>query len=564
MMGVRRFSTLLASLALMTVSGSAWSAPSTAPLPSAAVTAPAASATGNAPGKPSAAADEAVASDSPRAALSNFRHLTRTGDFAAAAEYLDLSTVDQTDGPELARKLRQVLNRHLWIDPKTLSASSRGNPLDPLGADKQLLGQVPGASGAPEPVVLVRNSYQADTHWLFSAGTVANIETWYDHLGNLWVVEHLPKTLLRMGPHHLRRWQWLALLPLVAAGWFVGFAVTRLARLGFNVVLHKPLAEIAHKLRGPASLGVAVGACYLLLPYLGLYEPAELQVNQWFDAALLIAVFWALWQTVELSQRHVGAHWAKDSLTAHSLLLLGARLAKFGVVAIAAIVVLAELGYHATTIITGLGIGGIALALAAQKTVENLFGAFSLAIDQPFREGDTIQFDTVNGTVETIGLRSTRIRTADRTIISIPNGKLADLRIETINRQDRLRFYCVVAVAHAARAQVTNILSAIDGLLRAEPLVDKASVGVHFVGLSDSAMNIEVGAMLNTMDGNAFAAARQTLLLGIVEVIEQAGCTLAHPVRSLELSAGLKKELTKPSEPQVPESGKRVQTEGVP
>ncbi len=510
--------------------------------------APAAS-SANGPAPKLTTADETVAADSPRAALSNFRRLTRKGDFGGAAEYLDLSTVDQTDAPELAKKLRIVLSRHLWIDPKTLSPSSHGNPLDTLGPDKQLLGQVPGASGAPELVVLVRNSYQPETHWMFSAATVAHIETWYDHLGNLWLVEHLPKSLLRMGPYHLRRWQWVALLPLLAAGWLVGFAVTRLARLGFKLVSNKRLADVAHKLRGPASLGVAVAACYLLLPYLGLYEPAETQIHNWFDAALLVAVFWALWQAVELSQHRIGAHWAKESLTAHSLLLLGARLAKFGVVAVAAIVVLAELGYHATTLITGLGIGGIALALAAQKTVENLFGAFSLAIDQPFREGDTIQFDTVNGVVETIGLRSTRIRTADRTMISIPNGKLADMRIETINRQDRLRFYCVVGIAHSARTQITNILRTVDGLLRAEPLVDATSIGVHFIGLTDSAMNIEVGAMLNTMDGNALADARQRLLLGIVETIERAGSALAHPIRTLEMITAVKTELADPAGP---------------
>ena len=251
------------------------------------------------------------------------------------------------------------------------------------------------------------------------------------------------------------------------------------------------------------------------------------------------------------------SQWAKESLTAHSLLLLGARLAKFAVAAVAFIVVLAELGYHATTIIAGLGIGGVALALAAQKTVENLFGAFSLAIDQPFREGDTITVDTISGTVEAIGLRSTRIRTADRTLISIPNGKLADMRIETVNRQDRLRFYCVLGVAHAAGPQLTQVLSRVEALLRGEALIDKGSIGVHFIGASDSAMNLEVAAMLDTTDGNAFADARQALLLGIVSAIEQSGCALDHPVRSLELQEAVKRQVAESP----PESGHRRQSE---
>ena len=499
---------------------------------------------------------ENIAPDSPRAAFKNFRHLTRTGDYSGAAAYLDLSTVDQNDGPDLARELREVLNRHLTIDPSKLAPDSSGKLGDGASADKVLLGSVPGATGLPEPVTLQRNSYQPGSHWLFSADTVGHIEGWYDHLGNVWLSEHMPQSLLKMGPYHIRRWQWLALLPLVVGGWLLGFAVTRLVRLAVRLTL-KHDVERLHKLRGPAALGVAVAIWYACLPSLGLYEQADTQVRRWFSAALLLALFWAVWKAVELSQRSVGAsHWAKESLTAHSLLLLGARLAKFAVAAIAFIVVLAELGYHATTIITGLGIGGIALALAAQKTVENLFGAFSLAIDQPFREGDSVTVDGINGTVETIGLRSTRIRTADRTVISIPNGKLAEMRVETVNRQDRLRFYVVVGVEHSAGNKVSYILSGIEGLLRMEPLIDKSSIGVHLIGFTDLAMNIEVGAMFATTDGNAFANARQALLLGIIAIIEEAGSALAHPTRTLQLVQPVAPALGAKHEP-APESGER-------
>ncbi|HEY3667150.1 MAG TPA: mechanosensitive ion channel family protein [Polyangiaceae bacterium] len=476
-----------------------------------------------------APAEETVAPDSPRAAFIDFRRLTHRGDFASAARYLDLSSVDQSDGPDLAQHLREVLDRHLALDPEKLSPASHGSPEDGVAPDKQLLGSVPGATGQPEQVLMQRKSYRPNTHWLFSADTVAHIESWYDHLGNVWLIEHMPQPLQHMGPYHIRRWQWLALGPLVLGGWLLGFAVTRLTRAAVHS-LFKRDPERLSKLRGPAALAVAVAVWYAGLPSLGLYEQADDQVRRWFSAGLILAMFWAAWRTVELSQRSVGAsRWARQSLSAHSLLLLGARLAKFAVAAIAFTVVLAELGYHATTIITGLGIGGVALALAAQKTVENLFGAFSLAIDQPFREGDTITVDSVSGTVEAIGLRSTRIRTADRTVVSIPNGKLAEMRVETVNRQDRLRFYCVVGVAHATSNQLSAVLSALEGLLRAEQLVEPATVGARLIALTDAGMNLEVTAMLATTDGNAFAAARQALLLGIVQAIEKAGARCRTP-----------------------------------
>ena len=116
------------------------------------------------------------------------------------------------------------------------------------------------------------------------------------------------------------------------------------------------------------------------------------------------------------------------------------QFGKLVVGAIALMVALSALGYPVTSVIAGLGIGGVALALAAQKTVENLFGSVSILADQPFQVGDTIRVDTVEGTVETIGLRSTRMRTVDRTLIIIPNGKLADMRIESLGPRDRMRF----------------------------------------------------------------------------------------------------------------------------
>jgi MscS family membrane protein len=489
------------------------------------------------PAESAGASAHEAAPDSPRASVGAFMLLTRASDFVKAAQYLDLASVDQTDGPELAKRLREVLDRHLWIDIDKLSAGSHGNPDDGFAVDREELGNVPGATGKPEPVVIVRRVDRLGPRWVFSATTVGRIDGWYEHLENRWLLEHLPKWALRFGPHELRWWQWLALVPLVLAGYVVGFVVTRLSRLLIQRVASAPRAETWRKMRGPASLAWTVITCYVLLPWLGLYEPADVFVRRIFSATLLVAFFWALWKAVELSQHSVSsAHWARNSLTAASLLMLGARMGKFLVAAFAFVAVLAELGYPVTSIITGLGIGGVALALAAQKTVENLFGAFSLAIDQPFREGDVIQVDTISGTVESIGLRSTRIRTVDRTLITIPNGKLAEMRVETITARDRLRFYCVVGVAHSPASQITTILQGIESLLRGNPLAIGDSVSVRLVAITDSAMNVEIAAMLETADYAKFLETRQGLLLGIVDVIDKSGSSLAHPVSSIKLS----------------------------
>jgi MscS family membrane protein len=537
---------------LLAVNAPAFAAPLRPLIP--AVAKPVASAGASAVAPP---IEEKIAPDSPRAAIEEFTTFTRNGEYVKAARYLDLSAVDASDGPLLAKRLRDVLDRHLWIDPRKLSPDPNGADDDGLTPDRDVLGSVPGPAGKPEQVVIVRKIDRSGARWLFSSATVASIDPWYEHLENRWLLDHLPKWSLRFGPHELRWWQWLALPPLLLCGVLVALLLTRLSRILIRRILAENSAEFLHRMRGPAMLAWTIITSYALLPPLGLYEPADAFVRRGLSAALLVALFWALWKAVELSQHTVGnAHWARNSLTAASLLGLGARLGKFLVAALAFVAVLAELGYPVTSIITGLGIGGIALALAAQKTVENLFGAFSLAIDRPFREGDVIQVDGISGTVETIGLRSTRIRTVDRTLITIPNGKLAEMRVETITARDRLRFYCVLGVTHSPAKQIKAILQGVESMLRDSPMVANDSISVRLIALTDSAMNLEIIAMVETSDWARFLEVRQGLLLGIVEVVDQSGSSLAHPVSSIRLTEADQAQLTPPPPP--PASGPRT------
>lgn len=500
--------------------------------------------------------EEKVAPDSPRAAFVDFIHLTRVGDYVGAAKYLDLSKADAGEGPRLAQHLKEVLSRRLWLEPSKLSPESRGNAADNQPTDREELGTIRGASGKLEPVTLVRKSRRPGAHWVFSAETVAQIEGWYDHLENVWLSERLPKPLLEMGPRLLRWWQWLALVPLLLVAWGISYVVTRSARAVVKRALSDTHAGFVRQLHGPVALALMVGVVFASLPWLGLYQPAAEFLHRWCSAFLLIALFWALWRGVELSRRTVSAsQWARESSSAPSLLSLGTRVAKFAVAAAAFVFVLSQLGYQATTIITGLGIGGVALALAAQKTVENLFGTFSLAIDQPFREGDNIKVDGIEGVVESVGWRSTRIRTPDRTVISIPNGKLADMRVETVSRQDRLRFFCAFGLAHAAASELEHILDGIKALVSSETLADPKSISVRLVALTDSGLNIEVGAMLTTTDGTQFLDARERLLLGILRVVSATGAKLAHPARVIELISPSGQERVRDSAPRLSQTG---------
>jgi len=194
----------------------------------------------------------------------------------------------------------------------------------------------------------------------------------------------------------------------------------------------------------------------------------------------------------------------------------------------------AQLGYPVGTLIAGLGIGGIAVALAAQKTVENLFGSLSLAADRVFRVGDWVSIDGISGSVEAIGLRSTHIRTLDRTVVKIPNGRLADLRVESFGERDRFRFVTTLRLAYGTSAQqVRRVIADVEHVLRAHPLVTEEAVVVRLSAIGTYSFDVNVQTWLRTTDNTVFEIQRQELLLGIMDAVERAGARLALPAQAL-------------------------------
>jgi len=255
----------------------------------------------------------------------------------------------------------------------------------------------------------------------------------------------------------------------------------------------------------------------------------------------LANLLWAVWRFVDVvAEISWDSPWSHNHAGSRGLIPLARRAGKAVVAAAALLLLLSALGYPVTSLIAGLGIGGLALALASQKTVENLFGAFSLGIDQPFREGDFVRIDDLLGTVERLGLRSTRIRTLDRTLVSIPNGKLAEMRLETFAVRDRMRFACSLGVVYGTSAeQVKRILNELEQLLRSHPKLWPDGVSVRFTELTSFALNLEVSCWFDTRDFDEFTLIRQELLLAFLKIVEDAGTALAYPTRTVRVEPPL-------------------------
>ena len=355
------------------------------------------------------------------------------------------------------------------------------------------------------------------------------------------IEQHLPVWLRTAGPYGLGWWQWLAIPTLVflaaGLGAALGWLTRRLlGRLAVRTRAHWD-DELLARLAGPVTLlwALAVGAAGQ--PLLELGPGPEAVVQRGLRAGIFLGLFWGAFRTVNVAFSTTGeAPWARSNPALTGLLPLGRKFAKVVLLALGGVAVLNELGFQVASLVAGLGIGGIAVALAAQKTVEHLFGSLAIGVDQPFRVGDFVKVDDFVGHVEAIGLRSTRFRTLDRTVISVPNGKLAELKAETFAARDRIRLFATLGLAYSTRAgQMRRVLGELEAALRAHPKIWPDAVVVRFAGFGESTLNVEVMAWFQTTEWDEFTLIRQDLLLRFLELVEEAGTSLAFPTRTVVL-----------------------------
>jgi MscS family membrane protein len=351
---------------------------------------------------------------------------------------------------------------------------------------------------------------------------------------------NVPDFLLRVGPLGLTWFQWLALLAIIASGILFGKVAGRLVRAVVGRIVKRTRSTwddvLLTRLAGPLSAALGLALAAALVPAVDLPGATGGWAYRVIRAGYFVVFFWSLFRLVDVVFHMVSESMWGRSGPSRSLIPLGTRIAKVAIFALAAVAVLSYLGYPVASLIAGLGIGGLALALAAQKTVENLFGAFSIGVDQPFRVGDFVKVEDFLATVERIGLRSTRFRTLDRTIVTIPNGKLADSRIESYTVRDRMRLATIVGLVYdTTEAQVREVLDGFQRVLRDQPKLWTEASTVRLRALGASSLDIEVMAWFQTEDWGEFQAIRQEVLLQFLGVVERAGTSVAFPTQTVHL-----------------------------
>lgn len=466
--------------------------------------------------------------DSPRRALERFLKSSRAGNFEVAASALFTVRTSSEEMQELARKLQAVMDRRVTLEREQLDKISdlpSGHTSDGM-MDEDEVGRVDMPLGS-EPIRLHRRrSPDGTAQWVFSLETVNRIESWYERLEDRWALDHLPNSLLITGPGGLLLWQWLMLPLLFGISVVLGLFLARLLRIALRLAWRSELGgAVAERQLGPLRVLSTALLLRLLTQILYLTAGAEENVRSACNVGLIIGFMFGLWRVAEVvSGRIQQSEWLRARPTMVGVMPLLHRLTEVGIWAAAVLWCLGELGYSVTGVLASLGLGGLAVALAAKNTLEHLLGGMTLSLDQPMRVGDLVKIGDVQGTVEQIGLRSTRIRTADRSLVTLPNGKLSDMQIETLAARDRIRMNLSLNVQYTLKAQgLRELRDALLSCIQKHALVHKDKIRVHYSNLSDAAATIDITCWIDTNDQDQFLETRHSLLLQLIEVVESFG-----------------------------------------
>jgi len=487
---------------------------------------------------PQATEDE-LGRGTPRGTVKGFLEATGEGDYERAAGYLDLSRLPpsrrEVQGPELARQLRTVLEQTLWPDPARLSADADGTQGDGLPAGQDRVGRIDRKELDAE-VRLVRVAREDGVRiWKFAPELVSRVPALYESVGPGVLQQVLPRFFFDIELLGVHLWQWLGLVLCVLLAWFGALLGTWLVRSALRP-LEKRLAILGQgrpfdAALGPARLVVGVAAFSAGRRLLSLSVPAQAFVGAVEQGLVVLAVAWGSFRAVDavgfrLQSRLAG----RGDEAAARLVDPGRRAIKVLVVVLAVIGLLDNLGFEVTALLAGLGLGGVAVALAGQKSLENLFGALTIYTDRPVRVGDFGRFGPWLGTVEEIGLRSTRVRTLDRTIVSIPNGEFANMHLENFGRRDRIWYYRKLGVRYETTPeQMRYLLVRIREMLYGHPMVDPDPARVRFVGFGAYSLDLEIFAYVRTADWNEFLGVAEDLNLRIMDRVKEAGTGFAFP-----------------------------------
>jgi len=339
-------------------------------------------------------------------------------------------------------------------------------------------------------------------------------------------------------------WQWLGFLLVIIATFIVRALVRYFVDRWLKNLAERTSTEaddrILQAFRRPAFFLVYIVGFYLALEVLKLpVEPINLPrfITALFTSLLIVDAAWFLYSATDILALYLKRFTAgTESKLDDQLVPIVRKACRVVIILLALVMIIQNLGYSVSSLLAGLGLGGLAFALAAKDSLANMFGSITIFTDRPFQVGDWIKAPGVEGTVEDVGFRSTRIRTFEKTLVSIPNSKLAGNTIENMDARPVRRVKITVGVTYKTKAaQMKQAVEAIREILKRHPGVWQDYFLVYFTDFGSSSLDIFVYYFSKSKVWAEYLEVRQDVNLKIMSKLEEMGLEIAFPTQTVYL-----------------------------
>ena len=474
----------------------------------------------------------------PQRSIIGFLEACGALNFEQAAEYLDLRNIPddvaEIGGPELARQLHHVLSRAVWLDDYSVSDSPDGVKGDGLPDYRDELVVIKMDDG--EVPLWMQHVPRGDgvKIWKLSNRSVALIPELYDEYSYPQIVETIrgwfPEDVSFMG---LEAFKIFIVLMLALLFWPVFHLIAVLFTRLFSSPTKATYALWRKVLTGPMVAVALLLVSEFTLARLGVSAKTEsIMEAQTVNTVVLI---WALWAIINLIKKH-----QQEKLTklgrpgAARLMQPMTTFAKLLMVLLGTLFWLSNMGVNISTVLAGLGVGGLALALALQKPLEDMMGAFTLFTQAPIRVGDLCRYGNIMGHVEDIGLRSTLIRTLTNTLVHIPNARIAIMEIENLSARTKIRYWPTLRLRYDTTAeQLRTVLNNIVEMLEQHERVHDEPIRTRFAEFDEDAILIKVHSFMKTTDFPESLEIGEDLNFRVMEIVHSSGAKFALPGKSI-------------------------------
>jgi MscS family membrane protein len=497
------------------------------------------STTEEAPKAPSDSLDR----NTPQGTVNGFIKAIAEQNYIRASQYLVLSKRSYRSEKErirIAKAFQRLLDQNGDIlPPSMINNKETGRTDDELASGIDLVGTITTNNTIIN--LYVENQTEDDNKpalWQFSDETVNAIAN--ATIGDETILDRILPDVLKerkMAGVPIGHWFVVVVMILVAymLSWAIISLISFLIQRFWRKANTEKISAIIEAFTLPARLYMGVLVFVALTQRLGI----SIIVRQRFSVIIvtiaIVAFLILLWRLTDfISSYSRDRMTLRGRISAISVILFLRRTTKVAIVIIGIIAILGAVGVDVTAGIAALGIGGIALALGAQKTMENFVGSVSLIVDQPIRVGDYCRIGDIKGTVESIGMRSTTLRTAARTIVTIPNAEFAASKIENYTHRDRFLFNPILTFRmETTPDQLRYLLVELRALLYSHPSVLNSSPIVRFKGITADALKVEMTAYIEASNVDASHEVQEDLLLRILDIIDKSGTGLAYPSQTI-------------------------------